>query len=152
VPAPNNPGSPPPQPSNWSLQPNRSPNRSAVIGSAISVGQQRNLANKQPRLAWSTHCEPSGLRYLPRPEDRVDDQYSSAGANTGPDARHIDGIRINDSDRRQRRFRFPRCFFAPSAIERIELLFRPDGISLMFSIKGRRRETNFPISVAGRVA
>src|SRR5882757_3435217 len=123
VPAPNNPGSPAPQPSELVVTPDRTPEPLSRIGSAISVVNSETLATSNPGSLVDALRTVPGLDITETGGPGSTTNIRLRGANTGQTLVMIDGIRINDPTAASGDFDF--AMFAPSAIERIEVLKGP---------------------------
>ena len=87
-------------------------------------GQGRDARDQQSRVRWSTYCEPfQALDITETGGPGSTTNIRLRGANTGQTLVMIDGIRINDPTAASGDFDF--AMFAPSAIERIEVLKGP---------------------------
>ena len=123
VPAPNNPDAPPPQPSELVVTPNRTPEPLSRTGSAISVVNSETLATSNPGSLVDALRTVPGLDITETGGPGSTTNIRLRGANTGQTLVMIDGIRINDPTAASGDFDF--AMFAPSAIERIEVLKGP---------------------------
>ena len=119
----NNPGSPPEQPAETVITADRKPEPISRTGSAISVVNSETLATSNPGSLVDALRTVPGLDITETGGPGGTTNIRLRGGNTGQTLVMIDGIRINDPTAASGDFDF--AMFAPSAIERIEVLKGP---------------------------
>jgi vitamin B12 transporter len=123
LPAPDNASSPSGPPSDLVVTPDRTPEPASRTGSAISVVSGETLATSNPGSLVDALRTVPGLDITESGGPGSTTNIRLRGANTGQTLVMIDGIRINDPTAASGDFDF--AMFAPSAIERIEVLKGP---------------------------
>jgi vitamin B12 transporter len=113
----------PPQPSEVVVTADREPEPISRTGSSISVVKSETLASSNPGSLVDALRTVPGLDISESGGPGSTSNIRLRGANTGQTLVMIDGIRINDPTAASGDFDF--AMFAPSAIERIEVLKGP---------------------------
>ena len=121
--APSGPTAAPPQPSDVVVTADREPEPISRTGSSISVVKGETLATSNPGSLVDALRTVPGLDISESGGPGSTTNIRLRGANTGQTLVMIDGIRINDPTAASGDFDF--AMFAPSAIERIEVLKGP---------------------------
>jgi len=119
----NKPDSPPPQPSEVVLTADREPEPISRTGSSIGVIKGEALATSNPGSLVDVLRTVPGVDVTESGGPGSTTNIRLRGANTGQTLVMIDGIRVNDPTAASGDFDF--SMFAPSAIERIEVLKGP---------------------------
>jgi len=122
-PATNPPAAPPAPPTEMVVTADREPEPISRTGSSISVVKGETLATSNPGSLVDALRTVPGLDISESGGPGATTNIRLRGANTGQTLVMIDGIRINDPTAASGDFDF--AMFAPSAIERIEVLKGP---------------------------
>ncbi len=112
-----------PQPTDLVVTPDRTPEPASRTGSAISVVNDETLTTSSPTSLVDALRTVPGLDITESGGPGATTNIRLRGANTGQTLVMIDGIRINDPTAASGDFDF--AMFAPSAIDRVEVLKGP---------------------------